>query len=190
MALPSSIAMLFVLRRCICAANERSYVARKKKHTRSSVTPAGDAQIETLSRADAVDRYSSARKRKSRFKKLRVVLIVILVLILGVGGAAFAYIADINARVSDVDSSIRSSLTQVEDGEPFYMLLLGVDKSQDRVNSDEYGAEESAYRSDSIMLARIDPGDKKVTLVSIHRDTLIDMGEWGNQKINAAYGIG
>lgn len=190
MALPSSIAMLFVLRRCICAANERSYVARKKKHTRSSVTPAGDAQIETLSCADAVDRYSSARKRKSRFKKLRVVLIVILVLILGVGGAAFAYIADINARVSDVDSSIRSSLTQVEDGEPFYMLLLGVDKSQDRVNSDEYGAEESAYRSDSIMLARIDPGDKKVTLVSIHRDTLIDMGEWGNQKINAAYGIG
>ena len=84
-------------------------MARKKKHTRSSVTPAGDAQIETLSRADAVDRYSSARKRKSRFKKLRVVLIVILVLILGVGGAAFAYIADINARVSDVDSSIRSS---------------------------------------------------------------------------------
>ena len=46
------------------------------------------------------------------------------------------------------------------------------------------------YRSDSIMLARIDPVEDKATLVSLHRDTLLDMGEYGNQKLNAAYALG
>lgn len=165
-------------------------MARRQKRTTNAPAPAGDPALETLSRAESLDRYSHARKRRGRFRKLRIALVVLLVAVLAAGGAAWAYYMDINARVSDVDSDVRSSLTQVEEGEPFYMLLLGVDKSQDRVNSDEYGADDSAYRSDSIMLVRVDPTEKQVTLVSIHRDTLIDMGEWGDQKINAAYGIG
>ena len=32
--------------------------------------------------------------------------------------------------------------------------------------------------------------DKKATLVSIHRDTLVDMGEYGQNKLNAAHAIG
>ena len=41
-----------------------------------------------------------------------------------------------------------------------------------------------------MILARIDPKDKEVTLVSIPRDTQIQLGTHGTQKINAAYAFG
>jgi LCP family protein required for cell wall assembly len=70
------------------------------------------------------------------------------------------------------------------------MLLIGIDKDEGRTHDPTYGTDNSGYRSDSIMLCRIDPGEKKVTMVSIHRDTMVDMDEHGTQKINAAYSIG
>ena len=102
---------------------------------------------------------------------------MIVVVLLGGVGAAWAYINSIDNRLSEgVDSNLLSNLSEAESGEPFYMLLLGVDKDEGRAESSEYGENYSAYRSDSIMLARIDPGEKKVTLVSIPRDTYVDMG--------------
>ena len=68
------------------------------------------------------------------------------------------------------------------------MLLLGVDKSDERAS--EWGDSTSSFRSDTIILARIDPPAQKVTLVSIPRDTMVDMGSHGEQKINAAYSFG
>jgi len=100
-------------------------------------------------------------------------------------------VSSINSRLSTgIDSSLRSTLSATSNGNPFYMLLLGIDKDEDRAEGTEYGSSDSAYRSDSIMLVRIDPTNKKVTLVSIHRDTLVDLGKNGEQKINAAYSIG
>ena len=59
------------------------------------------------------------------------------------------------------------------------MLLLGTDGRPG----------ESSYRSDTIMLARVDPVSKKVTLVSIPRDTMVTING-KRQKINAAHAIG
>lgn len=70
--------------------------------------------------------------------------------------------------------------------DPFYILLMGVDRSDDRV-SDGFG---EAYRSDSMMLARIDPKQKKATIVSIPRDTKVDLGQYGENKINTAHFFG
>ena len=67
------------------------------------------------------------------------------------------------------------------------MLLIGADKSEDREASGEYGG---AYRTDSMILARVDPKEKEVTLISIPRDTRINLPGYGEQKINAAYAFG
>ena len=90
---------------------------------------------------------------------------------------------------SGIDASTRAALSPALPGQPFYMLLVGTDKSAER---EETNATGGTYRTDSIMLARIDPIGAKVTLVSIQRDTLVDLGEQngGKQKINAAYTIG
>ena len=61
-------------------------------------------------------------------------------------------------------------------GDPYYVLVLGSDNRQPGV----------AGRSDAIILCRIDPAKKQVSLLSIPRDTRVDLPGHGKDKINAA----
>jgi LCP family protein required for cell wall assembly len=139
-------------------------------------------------RAEGAAHYSRRRSKK-RHPVLKGILITLLVLV-GVCGAALAwYVNVLNGKLSgDVTQDLRDQLVSVDSEDPFYMLLLGVDKSDEREES--WGSDTSNYRADSIILARIDPKGQTVTLISIPRDTMVDMGDYGTQKINAAYSYG
>ncbi len=128
-----------------------------------------------------------ARQAQKR-KKLVVIVAAALAVVLFAGTAAFGYIGGIFGNFgAGVDDDLRNVLVETDmANEPFYMLLMGTDGSADRDASGDFG---ESYRTDSIMLARIDPVDKQVTLVSIHRDTLVDMGVYGQQKLNAAHAL-
>lgn len=128
-----------------------------------------------------------ARQAQKR-KKLVVIAAAVLAVVLFAGTAAFGYIGGIFGNFgAGVDDDLRNVLVETDmANEPFYMLLMGTDGSADRDASGDFG---ESYRTDSIMLARIDPVDKQVTLVSIHRDTLVDMGVYGQQKLNAAHAL-
>lgn len=129
---------------------------------------------------------SVAPKKRRRFLPVLAALLA-LVLIGGVGVFAYFQVLEGNLHAG-LDDDLKNVLVESDvTSEPFYMLLLGTDKSDERDASGDFG---EVYRSDSIMLARIDPVDKKATLISLHRDTLLDMGEYGNQKLNAAYSLG
>ncbi len=145
----------------------------------------------SLSRNVSAEYYNKLMRKRSRKRVLRVVLASLLVVLVCAGVAVASFVNDINQKITgSVDTKLQTVLTTQEPGKPFYLLLIGVDKDEGRTEDPEYGADDSQYRSDSIMLTRIDPGEKKVTMVSIHRDTLYDFGEHGQQKINAAYSIG
>jgi len=117
------------------------------------------------------------------------VLIAVVIVIAAAGTAVALYMNDLNSRLSaGIDSSLKDQLVTVQYDDPFYILLLGVDKDDERAES--WGSSQANYRSDSIILARVDPKNQKITLVSIPRDTMVDMGDNGTQKINAAYSIG
>lgn len=155
--------------------------------------PLPTTDVEDVNRYYDVNRYRSKSKNKSN-RKIVVIAVVAIVLLL-IGGVAIAaglYISNINNKLSsNVTNELREQLVKKEAGDPFYLLLLGVDRDQGRVEDTEnYGSDEHAYRSDSIMLCRIDPKNVKVSMVSIHRDTLVKMDEHGNQKINASYAFG
>ena len=141
-------------------------------------------------RAEGAESYAARRKKKRRSRVLRTILVIFLVAFVGVGAAAAAYIVRINNSFQeDVTDEIRAQLTEpVEMQDPFYMLLLGVDKSQGR--AEDWGDSTANFRSDTIILTRIDAPAQKVTLVSIPRDTLVDMGANGDRKINDAYALG
>lgn len=69
----------------------------------------------------------------------------------------------------------------VEDkSQAFYMLVLGSDARANDVTS----------RSDVMILLRVDPTNGKITMVSIPRDTKVEIEGHGTQKINAAYAFG
>ncbi|MDO4798111.1 MAG: LCP family protein [Coriobacteriales bacterium] len=139
-----------------------------------------------------VSHYRHRRMASERKRGIRIAIICVLALILLAGAGTGIYVANINAKLSEnITTELREQLVETTAGEPFYLLLLGVDKDEGRVEDTEhYGEDESAYRSDSIMLCRVDPKNVKVTMVSIHRDTAINMDEHGVQKINAAYAFG
>ncbi len=142
-------------------------------------------------REKAAAAYAAKRKKRGRMKILKVAAVAFICALLALGATAFAYVVGLQTSLhAGLDDNLEGSLKQVADGEPFYMLLLGIDKDQERAESSNYGPSDSAYRTDSMMLARIDPKDKQVTLVSLHRDTLVDLGKNGKQKINAAYPYG
>ena len=144
-----------------------------------------------FSRAQATERYSGARRKRGRRRGLKVFLITIVVIAALGCTAAFAFMARFSGSFGmSGDSALHGTLTEATSGDPFYMVLIGVDKDEARAEGNEYGSADSAYRTDTILLARVDPTEKQVTLVSIHRDTLIDFGSYGKQKINSAYSIG
>lgn len=131
----------------------------------------------------------SAKRRRVQ-RKLLIILVSALAFALIAAGVALAYVSGISKKLSDgIDESLFSILVQTDTPEdPFYALLLGTDKSEARSNmADKYG---DAFRSDSIMLARVDPQEKKASIVSIPRDTLVDLGEYGQGKVNAARAYG
>jgi LCP family protein required for cell wall assembly len=64
--------------------------------------------------------------------------------------------------------------------EPVYVLLLG----------DDHRPGQGRQRSDTMMLARVDTVKKNVLLLSIPRDTRIEIPGHGIGKINAAYAYG
>ena len=147
------------------------------------------AQAPKGSRYEGVDAYTKRRKKSGRKRVLIGVLSALVVVVVGVGVAAALYIANINNKINEnITPEIRDQLTSIEPQEPFYMLLLGVDKSEGR--SEKWGDDDANFRADTIILARVDPPAQKVALVSIPRDTFVDMGMYGQDKINAAYSYG
>lgn len=155
------------------------------------VTPAGaNRRYAQNAQSREFVRQQHERKKKSRRKRILFIsLAVVCVLILGGIGAAWAYISQVDSSLrDDLDSDLLNSLAVTDSpSDPFYMLLIGADKSEDREASGTFGG---TYRTDSMILARIDPQEKEVTLVSIPRDTRVYIEGHGEQKINAAYAFG
>lgn len=138
---------------------------------------------------DAKVRAASRKKRRRRKVIAGAFIALLSVLVIG-AGAAFAYIYSINENLQNrVDDALLSVLSPVDTPtDPFYVLLLGTDGSAEREAED--GLDEGAYRSDSMMLARVDPQGKKAAIISIPRDTLVTIPGHGDQKINAALAFG
>ncbi|MFQ9181551.1 MAG: LCP family protein [Eggerthella lenta] len=98
--------------------------------------------------------------------------------VLVLGGGVFAYCNVLPGNLHDgVSAELRNALRNRFGQRAVLHPAQGTDGSNDREASAEFAGDQ--FRSDSIILARIDPVDKKATLVSIHRDTLVDMGNTG-----------
>jgi LCP family protein required for cell wall assembly len=68
-------------------------------------------------------------------------------------------------------------------GKPQTIMALGTDG---RLGADAGGGQ----RSDTILLARLDPDNAAITLTSIPRDLRVEIPGYGTDKINAAYSLG
>lgn len=129
-------------------------------------------------------RVRKKRKKHGKAKKVILVILAAIIVLCFVAGAAVALFANSisdsmkmnSQQQSELDSVLGESTIQ----EPFYILLLGLDARENDTTS----------RSDTMILVRIDANVGKATLVSIPRDTKVEIEGHGTQKINAAYAFG
>lgn len=157
-------------------------MGHRKKPIQEGHRPSTGASSRIYSREN-VARYSerARQRRRGRMIKRGVLgglLAVLLVGVVGVG-AWFTRVVDNLGGNGLIDGGIRAILSDSDVArEPFYVLLLGTDGRPG----------EEVYRSDSIILARIDPTEKSASLISIPRDTMVVYnGE--TMKINATHAV-
>lgn len=121
-----------------------------------------------------------------------IALSVVLLLVLAGVAWAFWYASTIDANMKG-DGQAMSELDGVLDKVPYsegtYTLVLASDSRSGTAYSDAKGYEDGAGRSDVIMLVRSDPVTNAITLVSIPRDTPLEINGQ-KTKINEAFRSG
>lgn len=72
--------------------------------------------------------------------------------------------------------------------EPFYVLIVGNDSRTGTIEIDKGEYADGSGRSDTVMLARIDPTTYQVAIVTVPRDTTVDLNGSPN-KLNEVYRV-
>ena len=152
--------------------------------SRADKTPKKNAAevrgVSRFSRASAGDYQQRRKKTARRSIAKRALLTTLLSVVVVAIAAAALWMASVQTRLNNprvINDDLRSSLKeQPVNSDPYYVLLLGTDGRPG----------ETEYRADSIILARVDPAQKRVTLLSIPRDTYVTW-KGSQMKINAVH---
>lgn len=135
-------------------------------------------------------------KKKRPWLIVLIVVLLIVLLIIGIG-VFFVWSKLSNMQIEkidkkdlavneniydDVKSNLNTNITETEFNEVINFVFFGSD-SRD-INNMESG------RSDTIMIASINPKNKSIKLISIPRDTYVSVPGYGKTKINHAYAYG
>jgi LCP family protein required for cell wall assembly len=170
----------------------------------------------TRSGGDNKGGKGDGKPRRSAARRVLIAVNVVVALALVVSGLSVGYavwrlnqinrihVADVvppgHGPQSEVPTSIivsaggKKKVTKlIPAGPPETFLIVGSDSravlNQPGDKAYGTGASVQGARSDTIMLARVVPGTKQIALLSIPRDTYLDIPGLGMQKINAALGV-
>lgn len=151
--------------------------------------PANGSHSAYVTPAYARNQVHAQAGAKGKGKKaLIITLACVLAVLLGAVVAIAAYLGVIQGQLNRGDKT-DTELLAIEDAlggyqsnfhEPFYMLLLGSDARPG----------ETVSRTDTNILVRVDPVKDQISMISIPRDTKIEIPGHGTQKFNAAYAFG
>ncbi|OOG23564.1 transcriptional regulator [Enterococcus casseliflavus] len=128
----------------------------------------------------------------SKGKKIFLIIFgIVAVLVIGIVGVAAKLYFDVSNSMQqtyesverDREDRLRESDVDLSQQESFSVLLMGIDTG-------DLGRVEQG-RSDTMMVATISPQDNQTTVVSIGRDSYVDIvGHGTTDKINHAYAFG
>lgn len=128
-----------------------------------------------------VERYHKRASRKTVRKGIIAGVVIAILVVLGVAAvAAASWFSSVNSRLQDqrvITEDLRAVLSEpAAASDPYYVLLLGTDGREG----------EEDYRADTIILTRVDAPNKRLTMLSIPRDTHVYY-KGSEMKINAAH---
>ncbi|KRN33112.1 LytR family transcriptional regulator [Liquorilactobacillus mali] len=128
-------------------------------------------------------------RKSSKNKKILKIVVFLLIVFFAIDGVIIAKVYNDAKNAVDTTyhkvkhDSERNAARTINNGKPFSILLLGTDTG-------DYGRTYKG-RTDTMMVAVVNPNTKKTTLVSIPRDTKVAIpGHGFENKINSAYTYG
>lgn len=130
-----------------------------------------------------MEKKEKQKKGLNLFGKTVLVLLIILFIIIGVifwlASSKLGKIQKIDLREEDLNISVEAeeSLSEYRN-----IAIFGIDSREDSY--------EKGNRSDGIIIASINNKTKEVTLVSVYRDTYVEIEGYGLDKITHAYSYG
>jgi LCP family protein required for cell wall assembly len=119
-------------------------------------------------------------------RRIAIVLVVLLAVALG-AVAAVAFVAkqqidDLVTAKTHEQKVTQRELAKPLPGKPTNILVLGSDHRTGEATTDR--------RSDTLLLVRLDPKGKTISMLSFPRDTYVDIPGHGQSKLNDAYSLG
>ena len=149
-----------------------------------------DSDVDYINDEDGI--IEKSRKKKKIRKRLKVVLLIFEIIVLIVGICGFYVVSKIekvkkvDIQVDDINNNISESVKQnTETGQMKgykNIALFGVDT--------RVGELESDTRTDTIVIASINEDTGDIKLVSVYRDTYLNLGNDSYNKCNSAYARG
>jgi len=126
-------------------------------------------------------RRTDVRKKKKKWPWVLGILFLLgAAYLLSIYFSFTSALKDINSPIEREVSDMRVNEVNLEEKQPFSVLMLGVD-----------AREGDAGRSDTIIVMTVNPNDKSTKMVSIPRDTYTEIvGKGNSDKINHAYAFG
>jgi LCP family protein required for cell wall assembly len=132
---------------------------------------------------------TSGRSRSATRRWVRRIAIILMVLFAVALGAvaAVAFVAkqqidDLVTAKTHEQKVTQRELAKPLPGKPTNILVLGSDHRTGEAKTDR--------RSDTLLLVRLDPQRKTISMLSFPRDTYVDIPGHGKSKINDAYSFG
>ena len=154
----------------------------------SSLSPSDGAHRVTVD--EVYPEIARVRKRNRRVKRVvKVACCVLAALVIAGAGFGIWFVTQLDSALApDAETSdeLKKVLIPPVEGEPFYMLLMGSDSREGNV-ADHVLESGNNERSDVIILLRVDAKHKKVTMLSIPRDTAYGLEDGSYVKINEMY---
>ena len=142
--------------------------------------------------SEAQGRFSArvASSRSARHRKLALLICGAMSgVVLVVAGGAWGLTGWVNDTIKRVNAGTADSATSG----PLNILVAGVDQRTGLTHHQEvmlHVGNDVSTNSDTLMLVHVSADRSKVTVVSIPRDSWINIPGHGMSKINAAYGLG
>ncbi len=126
------------------------------------------------------------RATRRWLRRIGILLIIVVAVMLGAVAAVAFYakqeIDDLVKADTAAEISTQKQLATPLPGRPTNILVIGSDHRVGDADSDK--------RSDTLLLVRLDPKAKTISMLSFPRDTYVEIPGHGSAKINDAYSLG
>lgn len=138
-------------------------------------------------------------KKKLKRKYKRVIFMIFTLLLLAGGGYVAAQYSNglsfaNDDKTNDIHTELSDSSNTFSDSDSAFDDFEGGESQFGEINvlliGDDARGDEEDTRSDALMIGHYDQTTNQVKLVSLMRDTYVEIPDHGMEKINAAYALG